>query len=652
MINKYNYNMKRQMFFLISAIFFFMFFLTNTNVFAQGVQECWSTSSSDYTTRACSWKCAANGFVTKGWTWKPANYVSGIPGQYWFCDDFSDCSSNKPNRICRACRPSWSAWSTCSATCGTGTQSRTDGCGNRETRDCNTHSCAINGQCSSTAIISGTTSPTSPLCSSGTPTSVTGSGPWNWTCNGSDGGTPVSCTKPLLVNGQCSSTAIISGTTSPTSPLCSSGTPTSVTGSGPWNWKCNGSNGGTSVSCAKNYSCTYISAVTTWNSCTNGFQTANTVSYSTTTNPATCSDVPTSRSCVDGRCSSTAIIPSMDPPPTEPADLCSIGTPTSVTGSGPWNWTCVGINDGATASCVKELAPLGRCSSTAIIPSMDPPPTEPADLCSIGTPTTVTGSGPWNWTCSSERNVLDNVPPASCTRPKMIDGQCNPGDLLPGRVPPNPNSACSSGTYHNLNHNLKEDSPDYWTWNCLGANNGSSSSCEKPKIKDGQCNPTATVTGDFNPSESICLQGSPSEVIEETDFRKWNCEGVAGGGTVICIKNKQDFDISISKEDIDSEGNLTDTYNTFAYATPQCIIRFEVKSSHPSTCAIYNANSPIQMSKPQDFEPSTEYTKSLERLVLPGIYYVKCEISIDGESKKETNSKQLRCIGASGPVEM
>jgi hypothetical protein len=33
------------------------------------------------------------------------------------------------------------------------------------------------------------------------------------------------------------------------------------------------------------------------------------------------------------------------------ANLCNAGMPSSVGGSGPWNWTCAGSNGGSTASC-------------------------------------------------------------------------------------------------------------------------------------------------------------------------------------------------------------------------------------------------------------------------------------------------------------
>ena len=37
-------------------------------------------------------------------------------------------------------------------------------------------------------------------------------------------------------------------------------------------------------------------------------------------------------------------------------NLCSIGTPSSVTGTGPWSWSCAGSGGGSTASCSANAA--------------------------------------------------------------------------------------------------------------------------------------------------------------------------------------------------------------------------------------------------------------------------------------------------------
>jgi trimeric autotransporter adhesin len=52
------------------------------------------------------------------------------------------------------------------------------------------------------------------------------------------------------VNGVCGSATGAAANTAPTSALCSGGTATAPTGTGPWSWQCTGSNGGTTASCA------------------------------------------------------------------------------------------------------------------------------------------------------------------------------------------------------------------------------------------------------------------------------------------------------------------------------------------------------------------------------------------------------------------
>ncbi len=47
-----------------------------------------------------------------------------------------------------------------------------------------------------------------------------------------------------------------------------------------------------------------------------------------------------------------------------PTNLCSVGTPSAITGSGPWWWTCSGENEGDTASCWARLSDIFTCSVT------------------------------------------------------------------------------------------------------------------------------------------------------------------------------------------------------------------------------------------------------------------------------------------------
>ncbi len=64
------------------------------------------------------------------------------------------------------------------------------------------------------------------------------------------------------IDGSCGSSNGQTFTTAPTSNLCSAGTTSTVNGSGPWSWTCNGQNGGTDASCSANIT-TYLLTVNT-----------------------------------------------------------------------------------------------------------------------------------------------------------------------------------------------------------------------------------------------------------------------------------------------------------------------------------------------------------------------------------------------------
>ena len=113
---------------------------------------------------------------------------------------------------------------------------------------------SVNGACGSSNGGSLASAPTANLCSAGTASTVSGSGPWSWSCAGSGGGTTATCsaTKAVAaqpVNGACGSSNGATVSTAPTANLCTAGTASTVSGSGPWAWSCAGSNGGSTASC-------------------------------------------------------------------------------------------------------------------------------------------------------------------------------------------------------------------------------------------------------------------------------------------------------------------------------------------------------------------------------------------------------------------
>jgi hypothetical protein len=176
----------------------------------------------------------------------------------------------------------------------------------------------IIGACGTADGASFYSAPTTDLCSAGTASAVTGTGPWSWSCTGSYGGSTASCSASLEVDGACGPANGSSLYSEPTTGLCSAGTASAVTGTGPWSWSCYGFNGGITASCSASLE-------------------------------------------VDGACgpangSSFSSAPS--------TGLCSAGTASAVTGSGPWSWSCYGLNGGITASCSAQLTGLVTIAGT------------------------------------------------------------------------------------------------------------------------------------------------------------------------------------------------------------------------------------------------------------------------------------------------
>ncbi|MDD3370353.1 MAG: OmpA family protein [Alphaproteobacteria bacterium] len=92
------------------------------------------------------------------------------------------------------------------------------------------------------------TAPNANLCETGKASAVRGSNPWRWTCRA--GKNKVSCATIKPVDGVCGSANGKAVSSQPVSNLCKKGTESSVTGTGPWTWTCTGSNNGNDASCS------------------------------------------------------------------------------------------------------------------------------------------------------------------------------------------------------------------------------------------------------------------------------------------------------------------------------------------------------------------------------------------------------------------
>lgn len=89
-------------------------------------------------------------------------------------------------------------------TCNTTYHFRVKGVNNIDTTFGNdasftTTACAVNGACGTSNGSSVSSTPTTNLCTTGKASAVSGTGPWNWTCDGSNGGSNASCSASVYV---------------------------------------------------------------------------------------------------------------------------------------------------------------------------------------------------------------------------------------------------------------------------------------------------------------------------------------------------------------------------------------------------------------------------------------------------------------------
>ncbi len=155
-------------------------------------------------------------------------------------------------------------------------------------------------------------------------------------------------------------------------------------------------------------------------------------------------------------------------------------------------------------------------------------PTE--NLCTLGTASTVSGSGPWTWDCVG--TTTD-----SCFANKKVDGTCGTAvqTFTYDIVSYSPFTQCETGTSSNTNFPAQGSSE---TWTCNGENGGSTSGdCTASRDSgqiDGTCG-TAVRTFTYDEtsygSYTQCATGTPSITTfpAQGGSVTWTCLGVNGG---------------------------------------------------------------------------------------------------------------------------
>ncbi len=198
----------------------------------------------------------------------------------------------------------------------------------------------VNGACASVAASA--TAPSTGLCATGTATSVSGSGgQWAWGCNGSNGTSPAACTAPYAsqtLSISASPATITVGGTSAITASSSAGLAVTLVSSGPCTLS------GTTATGTAQGTCTITaSQAGTGDMGASRYLAATSVPAGITVNPAP----------ITGQCGSASGGTLTSAPST---NLCSAGNASSVAGSGPWSWTCQGINGGGnSATCTASL---------------------------------------------------------------------------------------------------------------------------------------------------------------------------------------------------------------------------------------------------------------------------------------------------------
>lgn len=422
-----------------------------------------------------------------------------------------------------------------------------------------------NAICGAASLTGHESAPTAKLCSAGTPSALSGEGPWSWNCTGSHGGASVSCSAPKLADGICGSAHGSTYEKTPNEGLCASGRASRVTGLGPWSWSCMGVDGGQTVSCAASLGSK--EAVASVMRCGAAAETlafgkpddrlceTGTASAVTGNGPWswTCSDDAghqtscTTLSPNDGVCGSAAHAATSQEPR---SGLCTAGTPTGVKanrGEGTWNWECKGSLGGSAKACA---APMGKAALESTLPLKSSTPSLAADvpakcgasagrsfesmpsddLCLAGKATQVRGTGPLKWTCEANKGKVKVM----CEADKMADGLCGPVNGSIQKTAPR-SDLCAGGEATEVTGSGP------WMWSCVGSGGGVSVSCSaasqtQTKV-DGTCGAAANAVMPAAPTANLCDSGVASAVNGNGPWT-WTCSGLNGGIASTCTTSK------------------------------------------------------------------------------------------------------------------
>ena len=379
--------------------------------------------------------------------------------------------------------------------------------------------------------------PEKDLCRSGTASVVNGEGPWSWSCTSNEG-----------VTSSCR-TLLLEGDESPTAPKSAPQTPVSSVGAATPSLTATRQQAFLDAVAAPPQAdsldplCGVASSQPSKKAPVSGLCKNGVASLVRNGSSCqwTCTKKTRKISCeaakrIDAACGAangTAL------KSTPYSGLCASGTPGSIDGTGPWSWSCGGVEGGASASCAATLqeTPLaavnGACGG-ADGTNVNAAPSD--DLCAGGASSGVSGFGPWTWSCSGSNGGAV----ASCSANKIPQPK-PPGPLVNGLCGSANGAMTSARPFDNLcafgaGSAVVGNGP--WNWNCIGENGGMSVSCtaplEPPAPIDGSCGGANGVSTIVMPKSGLCDAGITGAVSGKGPWT-WTCSGVNGGAPASCF---------------------------------------------------------------------------------------------------------------------
>ena len=366
------------------------------------------------------------------------------------------------------------------------------------------------------------------------------------------------------VDGVCGAADGGTFTIAPTTDLCAAGTASSLSGSGPWTWTCSGIAGGSDASCSANiqtYSLIYTADTggsisgnasqtvahggngTPVEAVANSGYTFTQWSDASTANPRTDSNVTANISVqaqftqdpVNGTCGTANGGTFTTAPAT---NLCATGTASAVSGSGPWTWTCAGIAGGSDASCSANIQTYSLIYTADTGGSISGNASQTVAHGGNGTPVEAVANSGYTFTQWSDAstanprtdsNVTANISVQAQFTQDPVNGTCGTANGGTFTTAPATN-LCATGTASAVSGSGP------WTWTCAGIAGGSDASCSA-NIQTYSLIYTADTGGSIsgNASQTVAHggNGTPVEAVANSGytFTQWSDASTANPRT-------------------------------------------------------------------------------------------------------------------------